>query len=141
MASDQSFMDYVCDQMRGAGHITFKKMFGEYAVYCERQGQIKVVAFVCDNQCFLKITEPGLREIARFTSTPLPQGEAYPGSKPYVILDSALEDQEFVTAAVIATYEALPLPKPKTAKPKAPKANASAATAVKPPPKTTRKRT
>ena len=30
MASDQAFVDFVVDQIKGAGHITFRKMFGEY---------------------------------------------------------------------------------------------------------------
>ena len=35
MASDLTFVEYVCDQMSAAGTITFRKMFGEYAIYCE----------------------------------------------------------------------------------------------------------
>ena len=46
MASDKSFVDFVVDQIENAGQITYKKMFGEYAVYCNG----KVVALVCDNQ-------------------------------------------------------------------------------------------
>ena len=46
MASDLDFVEYVVDQMEGAGPVSYKKMFGEYAIY--RQG--KVVALICDNQ-------------------------------------------------------------------------------------------
>jgi hypothetical protein len=35
MASDASFVDYVCDQMRDAGSISSRKMFGEFALYCD----------------------------------------------------------------------------------------------------------
>jgi TfoX/Sxy family transcriptional regulator of competence genes len=49
MASDQSFVDYVCDQINAEGSITFKKMFGEYAIYCDS----KIVALICDNQLFI----------------------------------------------------------------------------------------
>lgn len=45
MASDLDFVEFVVDQMENAGVITYRKMFGEYALYCEG----KVVALVCDN--------------------------------------------------------------------------------------------
>ena len=35
MASDLGFVEFVVDQMENAGAITYRKMFGEYAVYCE----------------------------------------------------------------------------------------------------------
>ena len=37
MASDLSFVEYVRDQMQGAGAVTFKKMFGEYALYLDEK--------------------------------------------------------------------------------------------------------
>lgn len=42
MASDLDFIGYACDQLGGAGRITFRKMLGEAAVYCEG----KVVALI-----------------------------------------------------------------------------------------------
>ena len=35
MASDHSFVEYVRDQMHGAAAVTFRKMFGEYALYVD----------------------------------------------------------------------------------------------------------
>ena len=55
MASDLTFVEYVRDQMRGAGAVTFKSMFGEYALYIDE----KIVALVCDNQLFVKPTKAG----------------------------------------------------------------------------------
>ena len=55
MASDIAFVEYVCEQMSAAGTITSRKMFGEYAIYCEG----KVVALVYDDQLFLKPTSAG----------------------------------------------------------------------------------
>jgi len=46
MASNKDFVDFVVDQMGDAGLITSKKMFGEYALYCDG----KVMALICDNQ-------------------------------------------------------------------------------------------
>jgi len=54
VASDEEFVDYVVEQMAGAGAISRRKMFGEYAVYCDG----KVVALVCDNEVFVKPTAP-----------------------------------------------------------------------------------
>ena len=55
MASDLSFVEYAAGQMHAAGAITFRKMFGEFALYCDG----KVVALVCDNQLFVKSTAGG----------------------------------------------------------------------------------
>ena len=55
MASDLDYVQYVCDQMREAGEITYKKMFGEYTIYCNS----KVLGLICDNQVFIKPTTAG----------------------------------------------------------------------------------
>ncbi|RKY80895.1 competence protein TfoX, partial [candidate division KSB1 bacterium] len=49
MASDLSFVEFVAEQMEDAGLITYRKMFGEYALYCNG----KVTALICDNQLFV----------------------------------------------------------------------------------------
>lgn len=72
MASDQEFVNFLVDQMEDAGLITFRKMFGEYAIYCNG----KVVALVCDNQLFVKPTESGRKYIGEVVEAP-----AYPGAK------------------------------------------------------------
>lgn len=46
LASNLDFVEYVCDQIGGAGSIAYKKMFGEYGVYCDG----KVIGVICDNQ-------------------------------------------------------------------------------------------
>ena len=35
MATDQSIVDYILEQISGAGRVHAKKMFGEYGVYCD----------------------------------------------------------------------------------------------------------
>ena len=35
MASYQDFVDYVAEQLREAGTIRRRKMFGEYGLYCD----------------------------------------------------------------------------------------------------------
>jgi TfoX/Sxy family transcriptional regulator of competence genes len=107
MASDQSFVDYVCEQIAAAGRISQRKMFGEYAVYCDG----KVIALVCDNQFFLKPTAAG-----RALLDHVPEGFPYPGAKPWIVADEWLDDDQFVAKLVRVTAAELPLPRIKAAK-------------------------
>ena len=102
MASDIGFMEFVVEQVRGAGRITYRKMFGEYAVYCDG----KVVALVCDNQFFLKPTPAGRALLDRVKEAP-----PYPGAKDYFLLDAQLEDGELAAELVRVTARSLPAPK------------------------------
>ena len=52
MASDEQFVEHVVNQLNCTHAISYRKMFGEYAIYCNH----KVVALVCDNQFFVKLT-------------------------------------------------------------------------------------
>ena len=112
MASDLSFVEYVRDQMHGAGAVTFRKMFGEYALYVDE----KVVALVCDNQLFVKPTVAG-----RALLGTVPEGLPYPGAKPQFLITEQLEDQRLSVELMRATAAELPRPKPKPAKKAAPK--------------------
>ena len=55
MSSDKDFVEFIVEQIKNAGIITYRKMFGEYAIYSDN----KVVALICDNQLFVKPTEGG----------------------------------------------------------------------------------
>lgn len=104
MASDLDFVEYLCDQIAGAGSISSRKMFGDYAVYCNG----KVVALVCDNQFFLKPTEGGRAAIGSVVEAP-----PYPGAKPYFLIGDGLDDREWVAHLVRITEREVPLPKPR----------------------------
>ena len=67
MASDQSFVDYICEQADLPGRFSFRKMFGEYALYLDG----KVIALVCDNLLFVKPTPEG-KPAARRTTRSAP---------------------------------------------------------------------
>lgn len=111
MASDLDFIEYACDQLGGAGRITYRKMFGEAAVYCEG----KVVALICDNQLYVKPTTAGRALIGQPVEAP-----PYPGAKLHFLIDEGLDDREFLAGLIRSTWAELPEPKPK--KPKAAKA-------------------
>lgn len=123
MASDASFVDYVVDQIGAAGQVSTRKMFGEYAVYCDG----KVVALVCDNQFYLKPTEGARTLLRQVTEAP-----PYPGAKPYWLMSEQLEDQQLMAHLVRVTANALPLPKPKPPKPPKPPKTVKGAKGVKP---------
>ena len=86
MASHPDFVNYMAEQLREAGAIRSRKMFGEYGLYCDDV----FFAVVCDDQLFVKVT---------------PQGEAafpdLPKAPPYV------ENREQMTELVRITCEAL----------------------------------
>ena len=54
MASHQDFVDYVAEQLREAGTIRSRKMFGEYGLFCDGV----FFAVICDDQLFCQ-NHPG----------------------------------------------------------------------------------
>ena len=103
MASSEEFVKYVVEQLTGAGTIEYKKMFGEYGLYCNG----RFFASVCDNQFFVKITAEG-GEILQDPQMAPP----YEGAKPSFLI-TELEDRELLCRLAIATCKALPEPKRK----------------------------
>jgi TfoX/Sxy family transcriptional regulator of competence genes len=74
-------------------------MFGEYALYCDE----KVVGFICDDQLFIKITPEG----KKLLGTDYQEAPAYPGSKPYVVIDGSMLENEARFCELITTTAAL----------------------------------
>jgi TfoX/Sxy family transcriptional regulator of competence genes len=87
MSSDASFVEFIAEQMSQAGSISTRKMFGEYAVYCDG----KVVALVCDNRLFVKPTAGGRAYIGDVVEAP-----PYPGAKMYFLIEDAFEDRDWI---------------------------------------------
>ena len=104
MASDQEFVDFIVDQLEGAGDIRSRKMFGEYAIYCND----KVTALVCDNRLFVKPTEAGRSFIGDVVEAP-----PYPGAKMSFLIEDKFEDRDWIRELVRVTADELPEPKPK----------------------------
>jgi TfoX/Sxy family transcriptional regulator of competence genes len=101
MASDRDFVEFVADQMEGAGAISHRKMFGEYAIYCDG----KVVALVCDNRLHVKPTAAGREYIGEPEEAP-----PYPGAKPWFLVDDSLEDRDWIRGLIRMTAGELPPP-------------------------------
>ena len=107
MASDLSFVEFIVEQIKNAGEITYKKMFGEYAIYSNG----KVVALICDNQLFVKPTEPGRNFIGEVREAP-----PYPGAKLSFLIEDKFEDSDWISELIRITARELPEPKPKLKK-------------------------
>lgn len=107
MATDQHFVEHLQSQSGLGASLSYKKMFGEYALYLHG----KVVAFACDNQLFLKPTDAGRAVLGKVSEHP-----PYPGAKNYFRIDDEIEDRDLLRQVFEATASVLPLPKPKAAK-------------------------
>ena len=108
MATDPATVEFILEQAAGAGPVSSRKMFGEYALYLDA----RVVALICDGQLFLKPT-PGARDLFPEAA----EGPPYPGAKPHLLGDALLDDPDRLAATLRAIAADLPDPKPK--KPKA----------------------
>ena len=104
MASDLDFVEFITDQIYDECEMSFRKMFGEYALYSKG----KVVALICDNQLFVKPTNAGKEYIGEYIEAP-----AYPGAKPSLLIQDQIEDREWLSKLILITEKELPKPKPK----------------------------
>ena len=98
MASTAEFVQYTADQLSEAGKITYRKMFGEYGLYCDGV----FFAVVCDNQFFLKPTEAAMALMPSVVLRP-----PYPGASPSLLFED-LEDRALRGRVVQAACAALP---------------------------------
>ena len=103
MASSKSTVEYITGQMRLAGTITSRPMFGEYGIYCDG----KIIALVCDDQLFVKPTEP-----CRVFAEPIDEAPPYPGAKMWFrIGEDRLDDADWLSTLIRMTWMALPAAK------------------------------
>ena len=107
MSCDAGFVEFVIGQILDVGEIDSRKMFGEYALYCNK----KVVALICDNQLFVKPTSAG----RAYIGIPIEQ-PAYSGGKPWFLIDDGIDDREWLISLIRITHDELPIPKPKKPK-------------------------
>lgn len=108
MASDRKTVDYIVEQIAGAGAVAARPMFGEYGLYCDG----KMIGIIADEQLFIKPTAGG-----RALAHDVGEGSPYPGARPCLLIDGdRWEDREWLTELVRVTAAELPAPKAKTAK-------------------------
>ena len=97
MASHQDFVDYVAEQLREAGAICSRKMFGEYGLYCDGI----FFAVICDDQLVVKVTPAGEAAVPQ-----LPKASPYEGAKDYIWVED-VDDRDTLTALTRLTCLAL----------------------------------
>ena len=108
MASQQGTVDFLLDQLGGAGAVTAKKMFGEVGLYCDG----KMFALLSDDQLYLKPTDAG----RAWLGTPH-EAPPYPQAKPWFLIDGAhWDERDWLGQLARRTIDALPPPKPKAPK-------------------------
>ncbi|GAC1385353.1 MAG: TfoX/Sxy family protein [Herpetosiphon sp.] len=108
MATTQSTVDFLVEQMAGSGRMRYKKMFGEYAVYCDE----KVVALVCNDQLYVKKSKASTTFL-----DPSHEAAPFPGAKNYLkVPPEHWDDSEWLSLLIRRTADELPLPKAKAKK-------------------------
>lgn len=107
MASDQNFVNFVVEQIKNAGEITAKKMFGEYGIYADG----KLFGLICDNKLFIKPTISGREFIGKVVEAP-----PYVGAKPSFLIEEKIEDSNWLSELIRISLKELPPPKPKKKK-------------------------
>ena len=111
MATFQSTVDFILDQLAREGKARARKMFGEHALYFDD----KVVGLVCNDTLYIKITEQGKEFVGKYYK----EGFAYPGAKVSMeISGDRIEDGEWLRDLVKITADNVPLPKPKKSRKK-----------------------
>lgn len=109
MASDADFVKFIVEQMEDAGTIRYRKMFGEYALYCNE----KVVGLICDNKLYVKQTSAG----RNFIGESVVEAPAYQGAKNSFFIEDQFENKEWMSALISLTEKELPPPKSANKKP------------------------
>ena len=111
MASKQSTVDYIVEQVASAGVITQRKMFGEHALYSDG----KLVALICDDQLFVKPTKAGRRYLGT-----VDERSPYQGAKPcFWVSGDRWDEGEWLAELLRISATELPLPVKKPGKSKA----------------------
>ena len=102
MASQASTVAFILEQVAGAGAVSARKMFGEYALYCDG----KLTALICDDQLFVKPTEAGRAHIGEVTEAP-----PYKGSKPFFLVSGdGWDDRDWLATLIRVSAAELPHP-------------------------------
>lgn len=107
MASNADFVQYIVDQCSGAGEIAVKKMMGDYCIYCDGI----LFGLICDNNLFVKVTEPGRAELQEVVLRP-----PYPGARDYFYIDN-VDDRDYLVKLIRVSLPALADPRAKKSSP------------------------
>ncbi len=107
MSTSKSTTDFILDQLGNSPRFRVRAMFGEYALYADE----KVVALICDDTLYVKITETNKGRLNDHE-----QGPPYPGAKPHwIITERDMRDIDTFQNTLISVAQSLPSKKKKSA--------------------------
>lgn len=110
MATRKDTAEFILARLGLPERFTTKAMFGEYALYADG----RPVAFICDDQLFVKILPESAALEALCERAP-----AYPGSKDhYLVPEAVIAGDGRLPVILLRMAETLPLPKGKRRKAK-----------------------
>jgi TfoX/Sxy family transcriptional regulator of competence genes len=105
MATRKETAAFILTRLGNPDRFSVKSMFGEFALYADG----KPVAFICDDQLFVKIVPESATLEGRCERAP-----AYPGSKDYYLVpEELIAGDAKLPTILLYIAEALPLPKAK----------------------------
>ena len=103
MATKKATAEFIVEQLGHPDRFSVRSMFGEFALYAEG----KPVAFICDDQLFVKIMDESAVLERRCERAP-----AYPGSKDYyLVTEDVITGDRKLPDLLLRMSTALPLPK------------------------------
>lgn len=94
------------EQSQLGARLSHKRLFGEFALYLNE----KVVAYVCNNNLFLKNTKAAVR-----VAPDCPMLPPYPMAKPHPMASALLDEPDMLRQVRLAIGAKLPAPKPRAA--------------------------
>jgi len=105
MATQKETIEFIIEKLRDPKRFAARAMFGEYALYADG----KVVALVCDDQLYVKITpeSAALEDVCE-------KGPPYPGARPhYIVTEEQLSQIDDLREILVNISAALPEKKKK----------------------------
>ncbi len=103
MATKKSTSEFILDKLGHPDRFSVRPMFGEFALYADG----KPVAFICDDQLFVKIMEESAALERRCEKAP-----CYPGSKDYYLVpEDMITGDRKLPDLLLRIASVLPLPK------------------------------
>ena len=101
MASNESYLDYILEQLSRLDDVSWRPMMGEYIIYYRG----KIIGGIYDDRFLVKPVEAA-KEMMPDARMELP----YEGAKEMLLVEN-LDDSFFLESLITAMYDELPEPK------------------------------
>ncbi|MBR5755347.1 MAG: TfoX/Sxy family protein [Erysipelotrichaceae bacterium] len=101
MASSESYLDYILEQLSRLDDVSWRPMMGEYIIYYRG----KIIGGIYDDRFLVKPVEAA-KEMMPDARMKLP----YEGAKEMLLVEN-LDDSFFLESLITAMYDELPEPK------------------------------